>query len=76
MAAVPRPEQHKFVVCDGNEAAALAVVLARVDMVAVYPITPQSSLAEYLAPPAVTKRTDDDMTLAIATRRALPVATG
>ena len=49
MAAVPRPEQHKFVVCDGNEAAALAVVLARVDMVAVYPITPQSSLVEYLA---------------------------
>ena len=39
----------KAIVCDGNEAAAWAVTLARVDMVAVYPITPQSSLVEYLA---------------------------
>ncbi len=39
----------KVIVCDGNEAAAWAVTLARVDMVAVYPITPQSSLVEYLA---------------------------
>ena len=38
-----------FIVCDGNEAAAWAVALARVEMVAVYPITPQSSLVEYLA---------------------------
>ena len=38
-----------FIVCDGNEAAARAVALARVDMVAVYPITPQSSLVEELA---------------------------
>ncbi len=38
-----------FLVCDGNEAAAWAVAMARVDMVAVYPITPQSSLVEYLA---------------------------
>ncbi len=36
-------------VCDGNEAAAWAVALARADMVAVYPITPQSSLVEHLA---------------------------
>lgn len=48
MSAVPKPKQ-KIVVCDGNEAAALAVTLAQVDMVAVYPITPQSSLVEYLA---------------------------
>jgi pyruvate ferredoxin oxidoreductase alpha subunit/phenylglyoxylate dehydrogenase alpha subunit len=39
----------KVVVCDGNEAAAWGVTLAGVDMVAVYPITPQSSLVEYLA---------------------------
>jgi len=44
--SVPEP---RHVVCDGNEAAAWAVVLARVDMVAVYPITPQSSLVECLA---------------------------
>jgi pyruvate ferredoxin oxidoreductase alpha subunit/phenylglyoxylate dehydrogenase alpha subunit len=49
MAAVIQPPPPKYVVCDGNEAAALAVALARVDMVAVYPITPQSSLVEYLA---------------------------
>jgi pyruvate ferredoxin oxidoreductase alpha subunit/phenylglyoxylate dehydrogenase alpha subunit len=39
----------RVIVCDGNEAAAWGVALARVDMVAVYPITPQSSLVEYLA---------------------------
>jgi phenylglyoxylate dehydrogenase alpha subunit len=37
------------IVCDGNEAAAWGVARARPDMVAVYPITPQSSLAEYLS---------------------------
>ncbi len=39
----------RVVVCDGNEAAAWAVKLARPDVVAVYPITPQSSLVETLA---------------------------
>jgi len=48
MSAVLKPKQ-KVIVCDGNEAAAWAVALAQVDMVAVYPITPQSSLVEYLA---------------------------
>jgi len=39
----------KSIVCDGNEAAAWGVSKAKPDMVAVYPITPQSSLAEYIA---------------------------
>ncbi len=39
----------KSIVCDGNEAAAWGVARARPDMVAVYPITPQSSLAEYIS---------------------------
>ena len=39
----------RAIVCDGNEAAALGVGLARPDVVAIYPITPQSSLVEYLA---------------------------
>ena len=39
----------QYIVCDGNEAAAWAVAAARVEMVAVYPITPQSSLVEYVA---------------------------
>ena len=39
----------KYIVCEGNEAAALAVALARPDMVSVYPITPQSSLVEHVA---------------------------
>lgn len=49
MAAVAPAPKNRSVACDGNEAAALAVALARVDMVAVYPITPQSSLVEHLA---------------------------
>ena len=40
---------EKKIVCDGNEAAAWGVAKAKPDMVAVYPITPQSSLAEYIA---------------------------
>jgi len=38
-----------FVVCEGNEAAAIGVGLSRPDVVAVYPITPQSSLVEHLS---------------------------
>ena len=49
LAPKPVKSEAKLVVCDGNEAAAWAVSLANVDMVAVYPITPQSSLVEYLA---------------------------
>ena len=41
--------EPKSIVCDGNEAAAWAVSLAKPDMVAVYPITPQSSLVEYVS---------------------------
>ena len=48
MSAILKPKST-LVVCDGNEAAAWAVSLANVDMVAVYTITPQSSLVEYLA---------------------------
>lgn len=39
----------RTIVCDGNEAAAWGVALAQPDMVSVYPITPQSSLAEYIS---------------------------
>ncbi len=49
LAPKPAKAESKIVVCDGNEAAAWAVSLANIDMVAVYPITPQSSLVEYLA---------------------------
>src|SRR5512141_3034208 len=49
LAPKPAKAESRLVVCDGNEAAAWAVSLANVDMVAVYPITPQSSLVEYLA---------------------------
>ncbi len=37
------------IVVDGNEAAAWGVALSRPDVVAVYPITPQSSLVEYVS---------------------------
>ncbi len=41
--------ETRVIVCNGNEAAARGVALARPDVVAVYPITPQSSLVEYLS---------------------------
>ncbi len=41
--------RDRIIVCDGNEAAAWGVACAQPDMVAVYPITPQSSLVEYVA---------------------------
>ncbi|OMH29183.1 NADH-dependent phenylglyoxylate dehydrogenase subunit alpha [Motiliproteus sp. MSK22-1] len=41
--------QSKTLVCDGNEAAAWGVALSRPDVIAVYPITPQSSLVEYVS---------------------------
>ncbi len=43
------PAATRTVVCDGNEAAAWGVALSRPDIVAVYPITPQSSLVEYVS---------------------------
>lgn len=43
------PNKPHSVVCEGNEAAAIGVSLARPDVVAVYPITPQSSLVEHLS---------------------------
>ena len=45
----PLSNEPKTIVCDGNEAAAWGVALSKPDMVAVYPITPQSSLVEYLS---------------------------
>ena len=42
-------KESRTIVCDGNEAAAWGVVLSRPDVVAVYPITPQSSLVEYVS---------------------------
>ena len=54
MSAVAEPSRTvankpSFVVCEGNEAAAIGVGLSRPDVVAVYPITPQSSLVESLS---------------------------
>ena len=51
----------RTVVCDGNEAAAWGVKLSRPDMVAVYPITPQSSLVEYLSQFIADGRIDADL---------------
>ena len=41
--------QPRHIVCEGNEASALAVSMVRPDMVSIYPITPQTSLVEHLA---------------------------
>ena len=45
----PASNKPRYTVCEGNEAAAIGVGLARPDVVAVYPITPQSSLVEHLS---------------------------
>lgn len=61
MAVAAERMQPRFAVMDGNEAAAWAVKLARPDMVAVYPITPQSSLVEKLAKLAADGELDAEM---------------
>ena len=45
----PNTNTPRSVVVEGNEAAAISVGLSRPDVVAVYPITPQSSLVEHLS---------------------------
>jgi pyruvate ferredoxin oxidoreductase alpha subunit/phenylglyoxylate dehydrogenase alpha subunit len=69
----PKP---KVIVCDGNEAAAWGVSLANVDMVAVYPITPQSSLVEYLAKFVADGRLDAEIVDAEGEHSVLSVLQG
>ena len=45
----PNTNTPRSVVVEGNEAAAIGAGLSRPDVVAVYPITPQSSLVEHLS---------------------------
>ncbi len=49
----PRPETEtkgkRFIVTDGNEALALGVMAAGIELVAMYPITPATSASHYLA---------------------------
>jgi phenylglyoxylate dehydrogenase alpha subunit len=71
--AVKKP---KHMVCEGNEAAALAVALARPDMVAVYPITPQSSLVEHLAKLVADGKMDADLVDAEGEHSVLSVLQG
>ncbi|MBI3147612.1 MAG: phenylglyoxylate dehydrogenase [Betaproteobacteria bacterium] len=71
--ATKRP---KVIVCDGNEAAAWGVSLANVDMVAVYPITPQSSLVEYLAKFVADGRLDAEIVDAEGEHSVLSVLQG
>ncbi len=49
MITPPRLEKGKFKVLTGNQAAAIGAKLARPTVVSVYPITPQSTAAEYIA---------------------------
>ena len=76
----PPPKQNvmkqKVILCEGNEAAALAVALARPDMVAVYPITPQSSLVEHVAKLIADGRMDADIVDAEGEHSVLSVLQG
>ncbi len=49
MTTPPRLEKGKFKVLTGNQAAAIGAKLSRPTVVSVYPITPQSTAAEYIA---------------------------
>ena len=69
-------KKPKVIVCDGNEAAAWGVSLANVDMVAVYPITPQSSLVEYLAKFVADGRLDAEIVDAEGEHSVLSVLQG
>lgn len=69
-------ETPRHVVCDGNEAAAWGVVLSRPDMVAVYPITPQTSLVEALAQFAADGTLDTEMVEAEGEHSVLSVLQG
>jgi pyruvate ferredoxin oxidoreductase alpha subunit/phenylglyoxylate dehydrogenase alpha subunit len=69
-------ELPRHVVCDGNEAAAWGVVLSRPDMVAVYPITPQTSLVEALAQFAADGVLDAEMVEAEGEHSVLSVLQG
>jgi pyruvate/2-oxoacid:ferredoxin oxidoreductase alpha subunit len=42
-------DKRKVTVCDGNNAAALGVLLAQPDVTAIYPITPQTSISEEIS---------------------------
>ncbi|HRP95428.1 MAG TPA: phenylglyoxylate dehydrogenase [Rhodocyclaceae bacterium] len=66
----------KLMVCEGNEAAALGVALARPDMVAVYPITPQSSLVEAVAKLIADGKMDADIVDAEGEHSVLSVLQG
>ena len=77
MSALPlAKDRPHHVVCDGNEAAAWGVVLSRPDMVAVYPITPQTSLVEALAQFAADGTLDCDMVEAEGEHSVLSVLQG
>ena len=77
MSALPQAKiLPRHVVCDGNEAAAWGVVLARPDMVAVYPITPQTSLVEALAQFAADGTLDAEMVEAEGEHSVLSVLQG
>jgi len=76
-ASLERSEtKPRYIVCEGNEAAALAVALARPDMVSVYPITPQSSLVEHVAKLVADGRLDADIVDAEGEHSVLSVLQG
>jgi len=75
-AAPAAPTKQKVILCEGNEAAALGVALARPDMVSVYPITPQSSLVEHIATLIANGRMDADIVDAEGEHSVLSVLQG
>ncbi|MCL2715768.1 MAG: phenylglyoxylate dehydrogenase [Alphaproteobacteria bacterium] len=68
--------QPRHILCEGNEASALAVSMVRPDMVSIYPITPQTSLVEYLAKLVGNGQMDADIVEAEGEHSVLSVLQG
>lgn len=67
---------HKVQALTGNEAAALGAVLSRPDVIAAYPITPQSSVVENLAKLAADGELDSAMVEVESEHAAMSVVQG
>src|SRR3989304_10242478 len=69
-------EGPKILVLNGNKAAAYGAKLARVEMTAAYPITPQTPLVEYLAEFIASGELDAEMVEVESEHSALSVLQG
>lgn len=73
---VQAPASHRVMVVNGNHAAALGAMLARPDVIAAYPITPQTPIVEYLTQYVADGRLDAELSEVESEHSAMSVLTG